>query len=99
MAIGAIPKEDENGNPYVPEYGFSLYRDYQKITIAEMPEMTVEVVENVFAAVTRTNMDGKLSVRDLRQCVNTSPWFCFCLLFTSPWFFFVKLTHLPFFVV
>ena len=50
-----------------------------------MPEMTVEVVENVFAAVTRTNMDGKLSVRDLRQCVNTSfLTHCFCLLFTSP---------------
>jgi hypothetical protein len=33
----------------------------------EMPEVSPEVVEKVFANVTRTNLDGKMSIRDLRQ--------------------------------
>ncbi|RYG49386.1 hypothetical protein EON67_06735, partial [archaeon] len=35
--------------------------------VAEMPEVTPEVVERVFVSVTRTNTDGCMSVRDLRQ--------------------------------
>jgi hypothetical protein len=34
---------------------------------AEMPEVTPEVVDKVFVTVTRTNLDGRMSVRDLRQ--------------------------------
>lgn len=34
---------------------------------AEMPEVSPEVVEAVFETVTKTNLDGKMSVRDLRQ--------------------------------
>jgi hypothetical protein len=33
----------------------------------EMPEVTVPLVEKLFANVTRTNVDGRMSVRDLRQ--------------------------------
>jgi len=31
------------------------------------PQVSAELVEKVFASVTRTNPDGKMSVRDLRQ--------------------------------
>lgn len=34
----SYPKEDENGNKLETEYGFSVYRDHQKIAIQEMPE-------------------------------------------------------------
>lgn len=33
----------------------------------EMPEVTLEVLQSVFRNVTRTNLDGKISIRDLRQ--------------------------------
>lgn len=33
----------------------------------EMPEVNVPLVEKLFANVTRTNVDGRMSVRDLRQ--------------------------------
>jgi hypothetical protein len=33
----------------------------------EMPEVTSEIVERIFNTVTRTNLDGKMSIRDLRQ--------------------------------
>ena len=37
---------------------------------AEMPDLTFACVEKVFGHVTRTNVDGRMSVRDLRQwCV------------------------------
>ncbi len=32
------PTEDENGYPLVTEFGFSTYRDTQRISIQEMPE-------------------------------------------------------------
>ncbi|KAM3505522.1 hypothetical protein MY11210_007938 [Beauveria gryllotalpidicola] len=32
------PREDDDGNPLVTEYGFSTYRDHQTISIQEMPE-------------------------------------------------------------
>ncbi|KAJ3083641.1 MCM DNA helicase complex subunit [Rhizoclosmatium hyalinum] len=32
------PKEDEDGNPLTTEYGLSTYRDFQTLTIQEMPE-------------------------------------------------------------
>ncbi|KFH41417.1 DNA replication licensing factor-like protein [Hapsidospora chrysogenum ATCC 11550] len=32
------PREDDNGNPLVTEYGFCTYRDHQTISIQEMPE-------------------------------------------------------------
>ncbi|KAG4094749.1 MCM-domain-containing protein [Neocallimastix lanati (nom. inval.)] len=32
------PKEDENGNPLTTEYGYCLYRDFQTVSIQEMPE-------------------------------------------------------------
>ncbi|KAI9714250.1 MAG: MCM DNA helicase complex subunit [Chrysothrix sp. TS-e1954] len=32
------PREDEEGNPLVTEYGYCLYRDHQTISIQEMPE-------------------------------------------------------------
>lgn len=34
----AYPKVDEEGNPLQTEYGFSVYRDQQRISIQEMPE-------------------------------------------------------------
>lgn len=34
---------------------------------AEMPELSVPVLESLFSNVTRTNLDGKMSIRDLRQ--------------------------------
>ncbi len=34
----AIRTQDNNGNPLSAEYGFCMYRDYQEITIQEMPE-------------------------------------------------------------
>lgn len=34
---------------------------------AEMPELSVPVLESLFGNVTRTNLDGKMSIRDLRQ--------------------------------
>lgn len=33
------PVEDPDGNKLTPEYGFSTYRDYQKISVQEMPEI------------------------------------------------------------
>ena len=35
---GGAPLKDENGNNYVQAHGLSLYRDYQKLTLQEMPE-------------------------------------------------------------
>lgn len=32
------PREDDEGNPLMTEYGFCTYRDHQTITIQEMPE-------------------------------------------------------------
>lgn len=32
------PTEDENNNPLMTEYGYSTYKDYQTISIQEMPE-------------------------------------------------------------
>ncbi|KAJ3351625.1 MCM DNA helicase complex subunit [Entophlyctis luteolus] len=32
------PKEDDNGNPLTTEYGLSTYRNFQTLTIQEMPE-------------------------------------------------------------
>ncbi|OAA69072.1 DNA replication licensing factor mcm3 [Cordyceps fumosorosea ARSEF 2679] len=32
------PREDEDGNPLLTEYGFCTYRDHQSISIQEMPE-------------------------------------------------------------
>ncbi|KAJ3019563.1 MCM DNA helicase complex subunit [Thoreauomyces humboldtii] len=32
------PKEDEDGNPLTTEFGFSAYRDYQTVSLQEMPE-------------------------------------------------------------
>ncbi|KAI0442522.1 MCM2/3/5 family-domain-containing protein [Xylaria telfairii] len=32
------PREDEEGNPLLTEYGFCTYRDHQTISIQEMPE-------------------------------------------------------------
>ncbi|KAI8837168.1 DNA replication licensing factor MCM3 [Chytriomyces cf. hyalinus JEL632] len=32
------PKEDDDGNPLTTEYGLSTYRDFQTLTIQEMPE-------------------------------------------------------------
>lgn len=32
------PQEDEDGNPFITEYGMSTYRDHQSISIQEMPE-------------------------------------------------------------
>ncbi|BFZ57212.1 MCM DNA helicase complex subunit [Savitreella phatthalungensis] len=32
------PQQDRNGNPLVTEYGYSVYRDHQTISIQEMPE-------------------------------------------------------------
>ncbi|KAF5022225.1 hypothetical protein F66182_5740 [Fusarium sp. NRRL 66182] len=32
------PREDEDGNPLITEYGFCTYRDHQTISIQEMPE-------------------------------------------------------------
>ncbi|KAJ4013882.1 MCM DNA helicase complex subunit [Fusarium irregulare] len=32
------PREDDDGNPLVTEYGFCTYRDHQTISIQEMPE-------------------------------------------------------------
>lgn len=34
---------------------------------AEMPEVSPDIVERVYETVTKTNLDGKMSVRDLRQ--------------------------------
>lgn len=33
------PLEDPDGNKLTPEYGFSTYRDHQKIAVQEMPEL------------------------------------------------------------
>ena len=43
MTVGATttsvyPTEDTDGHPLVTEYGHSLYRDHQTISIQEMPE-------------------------------------------------------------
>lgn len=40
---------------------------FEQAGIDEMPEVRPEYVEAVFHAITRTNPDGKMSVRDLRQ--------------------------------
>ncbi|UNI22101.1 DNA helicase [Purpureocillium takamizusanense] len=32
------PREDDDGNPLVTEYGFCTYRDHQTVSIQEMPE-------------------------------------------------------------
>ncbi|KAI9843434.1 MAG: MCM DNA helicase complex subunit [Thelocarpon superellum] len=37
-STGIYPKEDGDGNPLITEYGYSVYRDHQTISIQEMPE-------------------------------------------------------------
>ncbi|TPX72782.1 hypothetical protein SpCBS45565_g00095 [Spizellomyces sp. 'palustris'] len=32
------PKEDDSGNPLTTEFGYSAYRDYQTVSLQEMPE-------------------------------------------------------------
>ncbi|KAJ3113873.1 MCM DNA helicase complex subunit [Phlyctochytrium bullatum] len=36
--VSAFPKQDDDGNPLSPEYGFCVYRDFQTLTLQEMPE-------------------------------------------------------------
>eukprot|EP00049_Salpingoeca_infusionum_P019107 m.360245 g.360245 ORF g.360245 m.360245 type:complete len:939 (-) comp18941_c0_seq1:97-2913(-) len=35
---GLYPREDETGNPLVTEFGLSIYKNHQRITVQEMPE-------------------------------------------------------------
>ncbi|KAH7327861.1 MCM2/3/5 family-domain-containing protein [Stachybotrys elegans] len=35
---GVYPREDEDGNPLITEYGHCTYRDHQTVSIQEMPE-------------------------------------------------------------
>ncbi|KAF4652283.1 MCM DNA helicase complex subunit [Perkinsus olseni] len=35
---GAVPKEDEEGNRFSWEHGLCLYKDFQRLTMQEMPE-------------------------------------------------------------
>ena len=35
---GLYPREDDAGNPLVTEYGYSVYKNHQRLTIQEMPE-------------------------------------------------------------
>ncbi|EGD72580.1 hypothetical protein PTSG_04316 [Salpingoeca rosetta] len=35
---GLYPREDDQGNPLVTEYGYSVYKNHQRMTIQEMPE-------------------------------------------------------------
>eukprot|EP01147_Barroeca_monosierra_P000512 gene512-3838_t len=35
---GLYPRQDDMGNPLVTEYGYSVYKNHQRITIQEMPE-------------------------------------------------------------
>lgn len=37
-AGGGVPTKDEDGRNYVTAHGLSLYRDYQRLTLQEMPE-------------------------------------------------------------
>jgi DNA replicative helicase MCM subunit Mcm2 (Cdc46/Mcm family) len=36
--MGLYPKEDEQGNTLVTEFGLSTYKNHQRVTIQEMPE-------------------------------------------------------------
>jgi hypothetical protein len=47
--------------------GQELLAWFTQAGAAEMPEVPAEAIARVFASVTRTNSDGKMSVRDLRQ--------------------------------
>lgn len=38
LTPAVYPVEDPDGNRLTPEYGFSTYRDHQKISVQEMPE-------------------------------------------------------------
>ncbi|MCJ1245713.1 MCM DNA helicase complex subunit [Trapelia coarctata] len=37
-STSVYPQQDEDGNPLITEYGYSIYRDHQTISIQEMPE-------------------------------------------------------------
>ncbi|KAI8847033.1 MCM2/3/5 family-domain-containing protein [Chytridium lagenaria] len=36
--VSAFPKTDDDGNPLTTEYGLCVYRDFQTLTLQEMPE-------------------------------------------------------------
>jgi DNA replication licensing factor MCM3 len=67
---GAMPREDENGNILETEFGLCQYKDYQVVTLQEMPERArVGQLPRSIEVVVEHDLVDRVKPGDRVQCV------------------------------